>query len=477
MFLLKINFKFDSEGQNQFKQEEHHSILRISFMKNIMKPSLIFCAFWMAFAMSSCDKKNQEPETPVTPAVIVDMGIILPYQIDPTAPDSLKISIVSYQERKLRKLTLLTGNQKLVEINLTINPTWISNFLATLEYPFKANETYSFLIETEKLRDTILHYHINNYSHIFKRMLKIQKIMDLTQVLSYDLDPSRKVFFIQDYINNEFSFKKVSLEDYTTEILPDITDAFILRAISATEILSTTAFFNNHYLLSDSAALLKYDLVTGETKFIDWISGDYTDLSRIVNNHIFYNNPVFTSKTTVLLDLSSGSKTVYPYTDGYPYTVQSENFDNIYDINSNVLDLNSEYFVKKINIPDNSYIVYSDDVNQYSYAIQTNYTGNDSFSRLLVYKGNDLLHEGNFEENCNFVLGKIIKVVDNKMIYYKYYGFSTNGGVSGYYSLDLVSGENTLVHCYSNYYIMRDFQLRDNEFLSLRNDGLYKFSL
>jgi hypothetical protein len=445
-------------------------------MVNIMKNSFIISAFWMAFAVTSCDKKNQEPEPPVTQAVIVDMGITLPYQINPTAPDSLKISFVSDQARKLSKLTLLTGTQKLAETNLSINPSWKSNFYATVAYPFKANETYSFLIETEKLRDTVLQYHINNYSHIFKRMLKVQKITDLTQVLSYDLDPSRKVFFIHDYINNEFVFKKVSLEDFTTEILPDRTDAFILRAVSATEILSTTAFYNNHYLASDSAALLKYDLVTGETKFIDWISGNYTDISRIVNNHVFYNNPVFTSKTTVLLDISSGSKTVYPYNEGYPYTVQSENFDNIYDINSNVMDWNSGSFVKKIDIPENSYIVYSDDANQYSYVVQSNYSGNDSFSRLLVYKGNDLLHEGEFEKNCNFILGKIIRMVDNKMLYFKYYDYGSNGGVSGYYSLDLLTGLSTLVHCYSTYFPMRDFQLGDNEFFSLRNDGLYRFT-
>jgi hypothetical protein len=445
-------------------------------MKKNINTSLIFSALWMLFALTSCDKKNQEPESPVTKAVTVEMESILPYHLDPIAPDSLNISFVCDKERKLRKLTLLAGNQRLAGTDLSINPSWSSNFFATVAYPFKENETYSFLIETEQLRDTIFQYHMLNYKHKFKRMLNIQKIVDLSEIPGYDLDPSRKVFFIQDYINNEFVFKKVSLENFTTEILPIKTDAFILRAISATEILSTTAFYNNHYLADDSAALLKYDLVTGETKFIDWISGNYTDISRIVNNHIFYNNPVFTSKTTVLLDLSSGSKTVYPSTEGYPYTVRSESFDNIYDFNSNVLDWNSKTFIKRINIPENSYIVYSDDANEYSYAVQSDYEGNDYFSKLLVYKGNELLHEGDFEKNCNFILGKIIRMADNKMLYFKYYDYGSDGGVSGYYSLDLVTGLSSLVHCYSTNFLMRDFQLGDNEFFSLRNDGLYRFT-
>ncbi|MBL7870362.1 MAG: hypothetical protein JNM78_02035 [Cyclobacteriaceae bacterium] len=402
----------------------------------------------------------------------------LAYKLSPSAADQLTISFLNNQNRDFESLTLMQGDAKLATFDFIRDPFGGQIFSADVKYQFKEGEFYDFLIASKEILDTVFVYHLKNYKHIYTQKFNYHKIDNWTHLHEYDFDPNRKFLFVTDFDNNKFILKKISLEDNTVFTLPNNFSGAPIRVISDNEIISYSLFYNNHYLKGDSAALLKYNLSTGTTQFLDWISADYIMFSRVVNDHVMFNNPIFTSKTSTLIDLSDDTKTVLSNSDINTLRFRSETFDNLYSIDNNIFDWSSTSFVKKINIPEKAFISYIDEVGQFSFVIETvsdlNYSNYQS--RLLVYKGIELLHQGNFEENCQINLGKIIKPVDNKIIFFKNYGLSHSPKISGYYSFDLRTGETALVHCDEDNSAIRDFTLNDNTFLSVRSQGLYKIT-
>lgn len=440
-----------------------------------MKHVILSICLCVVFA--GCHDSEMDP-SPIPNLMRLDKpDETIPFKLNPTATDKLTISFWHTQERALKSLTMLKGTEKLLTVDFT-RPSGGDVFTTDINYAFQEDESYDFLLETVAVNDTLFTYHLNNYQHTFVQTFVYQKMDDWTQMLEYDIDPERKFLFITDYINNEFVFKRISLEDFTIQTFPNHFYSAPIRAISDNEIITYSRFYNGRFLLADSAALLLHNLNSGTSQFIDWISADYIRISRIVNNHIIFNNPIFTSKTSTLIDLADQSKKTFLNDELNPLSFRNENFDNLYSGN-NIFDWGTETFVEKVNASENSFISYIDNTGQHVFAMETIFGPDNKYyhSRLLAYEGNSLIYEGPFEKNCSYTLGLILDVSDNKVIFFKDYGFDTVPRISGYYSLDLATGEAKLVHCDNYDFVKRDFALTTNTIMSVRHNGLYKITI
>ncbi|MCZ8217629.1 MAG: hypothetical protein O9262_15400, partial [Cyclobacteriaceae bacterium] len=371
----------------------------------------------------------------------------IPYQLSPTATNKLTISFLYKQEPALKSLTLLKGIEKLLIVDFT-RPYDGEIFTTDINFAFQDRESYDFLLETVAANDTIYTYHLNNYRHTFVQTFEYEKVDTWKQMLEYDVEPQRKYLFVKDYVNNESILKRISLENFTVQTLVNNFGSAPIRALSGDEIITYSRFNNGRFLSADSAALIKYNLNSGASQFIGWISADYLRLSRIVNNHIIFNNPVFTSKTSTLINLTDQSKKFFLNEELNPLQFRSNNFDNLYN-GDNVFDWRTEAFVEKINLSENSFISHVDNLSNYIFVIETNYGPDNKYfySRLMVYEGNNLIHQGTFEENCSYELGRTIDVSSNQIILFKNYGFYTKPGISGYYLIDVSTGESKLLQC------------------------------
>lgn len=401
-----------------------------------------------------------------------------PFIINPTGIDQLTITFLHNQERELKSLTLMKGDVKITTVDFGKAPYGNPVYTAAIKHTFDNNESYDFLLETHSFRDTVFTYRLNGYKHYFISTFQYDKIAEWTQINEYDIDPNRKFLFVQDYFNNQSVLKRISLEDFSIEIFPNSFLNNSIRAISESEIISSSNYYNGRYLQGDSAALLKYNIISGNTQFLDWTSDDYIRLSRVVDNHLMYSNPIFTSKTSTLIDLTDYDKTIFSNSEINPLTIRNESFDNLYS-GDFILDFNANTFINNVIIPENAFIAYIDNNSQTSFAIET-VMGKSNLSyksRLLVFRGSDLIYQSEYEDSNSIDLGKLIQFENNKLIFFKKYGFSNNFRISGYYSLDLLTGITTLIHCDNYDSIKRDFTLMDNIILSIRANGLYKITV
>ncbi|WP_431209440.1 hypothetical protein ACQ86N_25115 [Puia sp. P3] len=71
---------------------------------------------------------------------------------------------------------------------------------------------------------------------------------------------------------------------------------------------------------------------------------------------------------------------------------------------------------------------------------------------------------------------RLTHITGNRLLYYQHYGYDTKFNTDGYYTLDLNTRQEQLIHCDSNPYNVWDFQLDAHTTISVRADGIYRIT-
>ena len=415
--------------------------------------------------------KEEEPLKPTQePIIINDTGEILEFKIEPVSENELNIQFKPIDGNPLDLLIILSQTGDTLAIGKIEFDTNLGYEAISITYPFDANKKYIIQVLTKVKNQSRELYHLPEYMHIYVANFVYEKVVEYDRYpIGFDISPSRETIFIQVYSDNKFSLLQYNIDQVQATIYKDTEAMEFLRSISDDEVILASHYFSDRFLLGDSLALCRFNLTNHEKSFIDWGSSGYGRFSRVVDNHILVTNPIWTTRTASLINLKNTSKvTTYPLSSlDYRY-IREYNHDNIYYKNW-IVDLNTGGFQEFL-YSDTLGLHSFDETNEYAFLNNNVDTG---FS-LVIYHKDKLIYNGLV--NIPVGLGGTIKIRDNKLIFLSKYGFGKEYNISGFYSLDLENGNETLVQC-DNSVQYEFFSVGDNQIYSIREDGLYRITI
>jgi hypothetical protein len=368
--------------------------------------------------------------------------------------------------------------------SFTVNNLNNSFYDSDIKFNFDSASQYSFCVQTNTVNDTIYQYTISQYIHNFKSAYTYQKILSLKQSLGpnyFDITPSRNYIYLIDDSLNTLVTKRISLKNYSVDNFGKALSYAPIRAISDDELLTQNSYYNSRYLIGDSSALVKYNILNGKTTFVDWTSNSYGRTSRIINNKVLVTNPVDASNffslknTNSLINLIDTSKIVYANgTIDFRY-IRENNFDKIYYGNQSINEITGA-FTNLLPTNSNDFVEYFDSI--YNYKIATNYTFNSThtgyYSSFTIYQNQDVIFKSDTLLYRSIYIPKIQSIKNNSILIYQYFGYGSTFNFDGYYLLDLNTKKLSLIQCdNSSASIVTDFQLDDAHLFTIRYDGIY----
>jgi hypothetical protein len=413
------------------------------------------------------------------PVFIKDAGQIL-FKVVHVSPTEVRV-LFNYPSTRVLKNLILKHDTAVLN-SYPVNRDGADFYSAIVPYNFDSTLKYDFKVQTNPVSDTIYQYTVANYIHTFRSVYTYRRVLKFNQSLGFsgfDITPSRNFLFLVDDSLNTLITKKMSLQNYAVENLSTSLYPIPVRAVSDSSILLQTRFYDNRYLQSDSSALTNYNIISGTSKFVDWVSGDYGRTSRIINNHVLVTNPWLTNGNSSLINLADNSKIVYGNSVANPLLIKENNFDNIY--NGNLLvNIQSGAFTTPLPANTKEEVAYVDNAGKW--AITTSYTqfssgGTDNYSsHFSVYNSNqNKVYEGTELTGRIFYFPAIQTIKNNTILFYQSFGFGTAFDIDGYYTLDLNTKKETFIQSdNSSPYILIDFQLDEKRLLSIRYDGVYE---
>jgi len=414
----------------------------------------------------------------IKPTIIKDMGV-LPFKINPTASNSITVSFNYDAALQLDKVILKQDTTTLQTASLGVNHDLYA-YTTAIQYQFDSSISYNMLVQSKKIGDTIYQYHIPAYQPAYVSTYKYQKLFGVdgnNMIYAYDITPSRNYLFVSVDTGMGLMVKRISLQTFAVDTVSRVVDGLSLRAISDNELLIQTGYYNNRFLAEDSSALLRYNVITGKSKFLTWVSWAYGRTSRVVNNYVWVTNPIFKPGTTMLINLADNSKTVFPG-NRYDFTgIREYNYDHLYYFNK-VMDINSGNAYTPIAVGDSASVEYIDDKSGYQ-LVSTYSTSDDkqsSSTKLGFYKSGQLAYTSGYETNRTVYIPKTLQVNNDVVTYYQNYSYDTTVRIDGYYTADIKNKQTQLVQCDFTHFLMADFQMPDNSIISVRTDGVYRLS-
>lgn len=426
--------------------------------------------------LASCTKKDQS--VPPKKTIIIKDTTGLNFKVIPLATDRVQLNFIYQGSRKLANVFLKKDNSTLSAFPVAYNS--FNMYSSLVDYNFQS-DTYKLVIQTTELNDTIYQYTLPAYKHIYSGTFNIQKVLPVTNYLTYDITPSRKYIYLTNDLNNQLTLERLSLQDLKVDTINlSATSYFplLVRAISDDEILLTSSTYNNHFLQGDSLALFRYNTTTRQSVFVDWISANYGRMSRIINNHILITNPVYSSNTISLINLADNSKTAIfnSFQLDFRY-IRETSFDHIFYKNQ-IIDPLTGYVNNSLNLSDSVSLQYKDDPGQLSFVTQYNYNASTYSGRLLVYHQNNIMYSDDYIVSRDITLPRQLFIENNSICFFQQFGYSNSQiFIDGYYKLDLNTGTTTLVQCDTNPYVINDFQIDAHTIFSIRPDGVYRLTL
>jgi hypothetical protein len=443
----------------------------------VVKNKPYFILILLLVFLAACSRKDTPVPAP-RPVYIKDSDSSLKFKIIPLAPNQLKISFQYAPGGQLTQLFLKKDTSTVGTWDLSKDAG--GNFFTTLIYNFEAGQKYNLVVQSGTVNDTAYRYTTPNYTHIYTNPFTYQKLLPLSQSLgpgAFDISPSRNVIFISDDIQNNVVTKRLSLKDLSVDTIKFGTNVnpLMIRAVSDDEVIVKAGGFFKPSPGSDSTGLIRYNVKTGQSTFIDFVSSNYGRFSRVINNHILITHPFFTPANATLVNLADNSKVDYPTGTVNPILIAENYFDHIY-CNNNVIDPATGGLSMKFPLPDSSGIEYIDNATQYTFVSKYVLNNTSAYyqSQLLVYSQNTLLYQGDYSNGRLIQIGRQLSINNNRVLFYLSYGYDTTFRIDGYYLLDLNTKQVSLVQCDSNPYVIDDFQLDGHTIVSVRSDGIYK---
>jgi hypothetical protein len=439
----------------------------------VVKNKYYFILFLVLLA--ACSRKDTLTPAP-RPVYIKDSDSLLKFKIIPLAPNQLKISFQYVPGGELTQLMLKKDTATLGTWSLSKDAG--GNFFTTIIYNFDAGQKYNLVVQSGTVNDTSYRYTTPNYIHIYVNPFTYQKLLPLSQSLgpnAFDISPSRNTLFISDDIRNNVVTKRLSLKDLTVDTIKfgSNINPLMIRAVSDDELIVKAGGYNKPVPGSDSTGLIRYNVKTGQSTFIDFVSQNYGRFSRVINNHILITHPFFTPANASLINLSDNSKIDYPTSTVDPGLIAENYFDHLY-CNNNVINPATGGVTMKLPLPDSSGIEYIDDATQHTFVSKYVLNNTSYQSQLLVYSQNNLVYQGDYSNARLIQIGRQLSISNNRVLFYQAYGYDTTFRIDGYYLLDLNTKQVSLVQCDSNPSVIDDFQLDGHTVISVRSDGVYK---
>jgi hypothetical protein len=378
-------------------------------------------------------------------------------------------------------LFLKKGNQEQLSSELHEETNIHGIFNAIIKYNFSSNDRYNIVINVSKENtDTVFQeiFTLFSYTHKYYGRFSYEPLASINQSLDFDISPSQNFVFYIDYIDNKCVLKRLSIADKKLEVIDEDFFSLLVRSKDDNQLIVSSRNYNNRFLGADSCAILRYDVNTHETSFLDWGSADYGWVSRVVNNSIMVSNPVHTNSIS-LIDLSDNSKRKYTADNRY---LSKNSFEQIY-MGNDIFDFSSFSFVNKLPfLNNNTSISYFDNNSQYfvtSEYFSESQSSSSYYSRMIVYKNNEVVYEHPFEKGRSFNFPRIINLDDNKLIFYQYYDYDSVVRYDGYYQLDLVKKEIVPLQFESDIYMKYNFFNGDDKssFISIGPFGIFKVTM
>jgi len=430
----------------------------------------------------ACTKENVTPDDGFLKKDTLQTSISdLKFKLNPIDYDKFKFSVIR-DDKKAFKLLLKKDNLELGSYSLSTDAENSSIASTTVKYDFQANTSYQIQVQSvEENKDTVFirNFRINDYTHNYTSRFKYEKLASITQMLNFDISPSQNFVFYLDYIDNKPLLKRLSLSEKKIDVLDDNFFSLWVRSIADDQLIVASRNYNNHFLKSDSCALLNYNVNTRKTSFLDWGSADYGRFSRVVKNTIAVSNPI-ESGTVSVIDLSNNSKKTFSADLRYLY---ENSYDQIY-LSDELYDFASRSFINQLPfLSSNEGIAYIDQDSQYfitvEYFRETESLISQTYSRMVIYKDNKVVYEQPFEKGRTLTFPRTISLKDDKLVFRQNFDYDSKVHIDGYYVLDIKSKQIKFLQNDSSLYVSYDFFAGSNKnsFISVRPYEIYKITI
>ena len=431
--------------------------------------------------LNACSKKGDNEIKPDISPIIKDGGAIA-FKAAPLSNHRLRLYFLNPPDRTLSKVILKQDNTVLATSLLTDSAGVV---YALFDYDFKPGVKYNFAVQTTLASSAITQYSITGYTHSYVSAYNYQKIFASHISMGpsgFDISPSRNYLFIADDVNNNMELKRISLKTFDVQDLPFKAAGLVVRAVSDNELLVYGDKTTENVPAAPAAGtydeiLARYNIDTKKMTFVNYFSGSYGRISRIVNNHVLIVDPSYYDYTASLINLGDLSKVKYSLNDSNFGAVDEVSFNHII-CNNMLLNTATGKFTRPFDLNANSGLVEVDDATGYGFVQSYILTPDVATSSFSVYKNKTAVYTSPQVLGLSVYFPIIYNIQNDVVTYYQCFNYDTKVNIDGYYTLNIKTGEIKLIQADSNpnAYVISDYQLKDGSIFSVRADGVYKLT-
>ncbi|OEK01246.1 hypothetical protein BFP97_06855 [Roseivirga sp. 4D4] len=427
--------------------------------------SILLCLFW------ACQKQEIEPITEDMNPVKIDESI--PFRLLVKGKDKLDIRLNESDLQQTAKVYITSG-QDTTELAV-FTPESLNRSLLTIniEHAFPQNEIDLLLEVRREYNDTIYQIPVLNYTHRYVNDIQSERLIEFDDFLyEYDLSPDGSTFFYSIHPSDGISNARLysyNLRTRENNLLEENFRASDIRAISNYEYYYVTKYDGDKFLTSDSALLVRKNLLTKEEKRITEVSYSYGRFSRVIDDRILVARPVQTEPASYHINTTNDELTEVSFDF---FRMREPRIDHIWLGNSRVLPNSGLQEFDLAGEQDFNIIAY-DNVKEQVQGTLYSFEDDDffSFQKLVVYEnGNIILEEPEKQrKSMSVVNGK--NPAEKPIIIYQQFHDNSYGANDGFYwfSASNPSGQLLLSEPESKH---NTFWIDDDHYINVTPNGL-----
>lgn len=419
----------------------------VSNPTNMRRIILPFLALGILSSLSSC----QEEETMTTDVdsiapEIIDQTEPLLFSTHPQSPSFVTFYFPAIPENagSQSSLFLLNSQGDTLATGVLENfPPRVGDRAASLAFDFIPEESYELRVDLAMDSNTIFRYELPTYTHVFESQLQSQTLAEFNYIRDFDLTPQRDYLFFNRYKGSEIELVGLDLTSGNHTIIEGVNGASV-RALDRDNLL----YVNSGITVSE---ITKHTISSGVSVPFGQTRANMGDLSRVVDNHLVFSNPIEDgNRTLTIVNLDNYDRRIIEdFAFGNrlrPEIIGQLTFGNsILDPQTGLLSEELSPFV------GTSLIQFFPDEDLVLFRQSTLYQQGDEtvFSGIALKKvsGEVVFEtEKTAKFDTNYIIPSESQLQNNTLLIYKSYTPSTETHwVSGFYRVDLATGAMALV--------------------------------
>lgn len=426
-------------------------------------------AFGILCLLSSCqDEETMTTDTDSIAPEIIDQTEPLLFSTHPQGPSFVTFYFPAIPENAgiQSTLFLLTSQGDTLAKGALVNfPPMVSDRVASLAFDFDPEESYELRMDLAMDGNTIFRYQLPSYTHVFENQLQSQTLAEFNNIRDFDLTPQRDYLFFNRYVNSGTQLVGLDLASGNHTIIEGVNGARI-RALDRDNIL----FVNSGTVVSE---ITKHTISTGISKPFGETRANMGDLSRVVDNHLVFSNPIVDgNRTLTIVNLETNDRRIIEDFE-FGNRLRPEIIGQLAFGNS-ILDPQTGQLSEELSpFVGTSLIQFFPEEELVIFRQSTLYQQGDEtvFSGIALRKvsGEVVFEtEKTAKFDTNYIIPSESQIQNNELLIYKRFTPNTETHrVSGFYRLDLTTGAMELVQSDSNVApaINGMVQLSDNNWL------------